>query len=147
VLHRFDENMGTEGLRQSAKLSETFGIIRICLLTSDRQEFARFANVGDLNGKTERTEISNHLSADTGLDRNRLDRLNAKPAKDIPYRSSAGLSHCLEENVSFGIDEADGSLQVAGVEADPVAQVPWHCAPVRRLFLLLALLTLSGLSD
>ncbi|MDE8654207.1 hypothetical protein PYV00_21150, partial [Novosphingobium sp. H3SJ31-1] len=40
VLHRFDENMGTEGLRQSAKLSETFGIIRICLLTSDRQEFA-----------------------------------------------------------------------------------------------------------
>ena len=72
MLHRFDENMGTEGLRQSAKLSETFGIIRICLLTSDRQEFARFANVGDLNGKTERTEIPNHLSADTGLDGNRL---------------------------------------------------------------------------
>ena len=87
------------------------------------------------------------MSADTGLDRNRLDRPNAEPSKDISYRSSAGLSHCLEEYVSFGIDEADRSLRVAGVEADPVAQVPWHFAPVRRLFLSLALLTLSGLSD
>lgn len=66
------------------------------------------------------------MSADTGLDRNRLDRLNAEPSKDISYRSSAGLSHCLEEYVAFGIDEADRSLQVAGVEADPIALVPWH---------------------
>ena len=71
-------------------------------------------------------EIPNHLSADTGLDRNGLDWLNAEPSKDISYRSGTGLSHCLEECVAFGIDEADRSLLVAGVEADPIAQVPWH---------------------
>jgi hypothetical protein len=100
-----------------------------------------------LNRKAVRTEIPNHLSADTGLDCNGLDWLDAKPPKDVPDGSGAGFSLSLEESVAIGINKADGGLEVSGVEADPVALVPWHSIPMRISFLSALVMSFRALAD
>lgn len=76
-----------------------------------------------------------------------LERRARAIVESLQGRSGAGFSLSLEEGVAIGINKADGGLEVSGVEADPVALVPWHSIPMRLSFLSVLVMSFRALAD